>query len=62
MTKSPFSGKLLASLFALCFGLAAALPVLAADPPQTGRLYRREPRGRCCICHGQSPHQWRSHR
>ena len=40
MTKSPFSGKLLASLFALCFGLAAALPALAADPPQTGRLYR----------------------
>ena len=40
MTKSPFSGKLFISLFALCLGLAAALPALAADPPQTGRLYR----------------------
>ena len=40
MTKSPFSGKLFISLFALCLGFAAALPALAADPPQTGKLFR----------------------
>ena len=40
MNRLNFSGKRLVFLFALCLGLAAALPALAADPPQTGRLYR----------------------
>ena len=40
MYRLNFPGKLIVSLFALCLGLAAALPALAADPPQTGKLFR----------------------